>query len=88
MTWRRHAGNPVLCRQSADFRDPKVFRHPTGWVMAAVEANHRQVVLYRSEDLLAWEHLSTFGPAGSTEGVWECPDLFELPIDGGSQTRG
>lgn len=86
MTWRRHAGNPVLCRQSADFRDPKVFRHPTGWVMVAVEAIHRQVVLYRSDDLLAWEHLSTFGPLGSTEGIWECPDLFELPVDGGPQT--
>ncbi|WP_238348245.1 glycoside hydrolase family 32 protein [Ornithinimicrobium pratense] len=86
MTWRRYPGNPVLCRQSADFRDPKVFGHPTGWVMVAVEANHRQVVLYRSDDLLAWEHLSTFGPLGSTEGVWECPDLFELPVDGGPQT--
>jgi sucrose-6-phosphate hydrolase SacC (GH32 family) len=25
--------------------------------------------------------LSDFGPAGATGGVWECPDLFELPID-------
>lgn len=86
MTWRRYPGNPVLCRQSADFRDPKVFRHGTGWVMVAVEAHHRQLVLYRSDDLLAWEHLSTFGPLGSTEGVWECPDLFELPVDGGPET--
>jgi fructan beta-fructosidase len=29
-----------------------------------------------------WKHLSDFGPAGSTQGIWECPDLFPLPIEG------
>lgn len=83
-SWTLHPGNPVLDRASSDFRDPKVFRHrqSESWVMVAVEAVHRQVVLYRSADLLSWEHLSTFGPAGSTEGVWECPDLVELPVAG------
>lgn len=86
MTWQRHAGNPVLCRESADFRDPKVFRHGSDWVMVAVEALHHQVVLYRSTDLREWEHLSTFGPLGVTDGAWECPDLFQLPVDGGPDT--
>ena len=40
------------------------------------------MVLYKSADLRTWEYLSTFGPANATEGVWECPDLFELPVDG------
>jgi fructan beta-fructosidase len=26
--------------------------------------------------------MSEFGPAGAPEGIWECPDLFELPIEG------
>ena len=26
-TWEKYAGNPVLDRGSADFRDPKVFRY-------------------------------------------------------------
>ena len=26
--------------------------------------------------------MSDFGPAGATGGVWECPDLFALPVDG------
>ncbi|WP_285250160.1 glycoside hydrolase family 32 protein [Pseudarthrobacter sp. fls2-241-R2A-168] len=86
MTWKKYQGNPVLDRASADFRDPKVFWYDGGagsyWVMVAVEAVHRQVVLYKSADLLVWEHLSTFGPANATGGVWECPDLFELPVDG------
>lgn len=85
-TWLKYAGNPVLDRASAEFRDPKVFWYDGGvesyWVMVAVEALGREVLLYKSADLLAWEYLSTFGPANATGGVWECPDLFELPVDG------
>ncbi|MDQ0632467.1 fructan beta-fructosidase [Arthrobacter pascens] len=91
-TWTKHNGNPVLNRGSADFRDPKVFWFEgdagSYWVMAAVEATRREVVLYKSADLLTWEYLSTFGPANATDGIWECPDLFELPVDGDlSDTR-
>ena len=85
-TWTKHSANPVLNRGSAEFRDPKVIRYSgnTGsyWVMVAVEATDFQVVLYKSEDLKSWELLSTFGPANATGGVWECPDLFLLPVDG------
>jgi len=85
-TWTKHAGNPVIDRNSPEFRDPKVFRYSSEdasyWVMVAVEAQDHQVVLYKSENLLDWEFLSTFGPANATGGVWECPDLFELPLDG------
>ena len=35
--WTTYPGNPVLDRESSDFRDPKVFRHGDGWVMVAVE---------------------------------------------------
>jgi levanase/levanbiose-producing levanase len=86
MTWSKYAGNPVLARGSAHFRDPKVFRYEGSagscWIMVAVEAQHQQVVLYRSDNLKDWEYLSTFGPANSSEGEWECPDLFPLPVDG------
>lgn len=85
-TWTKHDGNPVLDRGSANFRDPKVFRYdgPAGqyWVMVAVEATDHEVVLYRSDDLREWDLLSTFGPANSVAGVWECPDLFPLAVDG------
>ena len=50
--------------------------------MVAVEATDFQVVLYKSEDLKNWDLLSSFGPANATGGVWECPDLFPLPVDG------
>jgi levanase/levanbiose-producing levanase len=86
MTWRKYDGNPVLTRNSANFRDPKVFRYQGDsgayWVMAAVEAQEQKVVLYRSDDLRSWDFLSDFGPANADGGEWECPDLFPLPVDG------
>ncbi|MBW4094941.1 MAG: glycoside hydrolase family 32 protein [Acidobacteria bacterium] len=85
-TWEKYANNPVLNRNSANFRDPKVFRYNTGtesfWVMVAVEAAEHTVVLYRSADLKSWQYLSSFGPANATGGIWECPDLFPLTLDG------
>ncbi|BCW71311.1 glycoside hydrolase family 32 protein [Arthrobacter sp. NicSoilB8] len=84
-SWTKYSGNPVADRGSAEFRDPKVFWYDgtagNYWVMVAVEALDREVVLYKSADLKSWEYLSTFGPANATGGVWECPDLFELPVD-------
>ncbi|WP_426228668.1 glycoside hydrolase family 32 protein [Pseudarthrobacter sp. DSP2-3-2b1] len=88
MTWRKYGGNPVLTRNSANFRDPKVFRYEgegdqdACWVMVAVEAQHQKVVFYRSEDLKSWDFLSDFGPANADAGEWECPDLFPLAVDG------
>ncbi|NQX27345.1 glycoside hydrolase family 32 protein [Microbacteriaceae bacterium VKM Ac-2854] len=68
----------VLDRGTRDFRDPKVFRYGGGWVLAAVEAHEREVHLFSSSDLHSWAPLSVFGPSGAVEGIWECPDLFEL----------
>lgn len=85
-TWEKYESNPVLSRNSANFRDPKVFAYdgPAGryWVMAAVEATERKVVLYKSRNLKDWKYLSEFGPAGATGGLWECPDLFPAKIRG------
>jgi len=86
-TWTKYSGNPVLNRNSANFRDPKVFWYssPAGggyWVMAAVEATDHKVLLYKSANLKDWTPLSEFGPANATGGLWECPDLFPLAVDG------
>ncbi|MBO3662815.1 glycoside hydrolase family 32 protein [Microbacterium stercoris] len=78
-TWTKYG--VVLDRGTSDFRDPKVFRYENHWVMVTVEAADRQIHLYRSDDLLRWEHLSAFGPQGPTEGIWECPDLFPIGDD-------
>jgi fructan beta-fructosidase len=83
-TFTKYADNPVLDIGSRDFRDPKVFWYDEGqeWIMAVALSVERKVQFYRSDDLKTWEHLSDFGPAGATGGLWECPDLFPLPVDG------
>lgn len=86
-TWTKYGANPVLNRNSANFRDPKVFWYdaPGGggyWVMTAVEATEHKVLLYKSSNLKDWTPLSEFGPANATGGLWECPDLFPLAVDG------
>lgn len=80
----RYRGNPVLHNDGAvDFRDPKVFWHSQSesWVM--VVSNGDYVSIFGSPDLISWSHLSDFGQDnGLHTAVWECPDLFPLPLDG------
>lgn len=82
-TWTKYAGNPVLDIGESDFRDPKVFWHaPTRrWVMVVAWPLQRKVRFYAAPNLKDWTHLSDFGPAGSTHGIWECPDLFPLTVE-------
>ena len=85
-TWTAYAANPVLDIGSTAFRDPQVLRHGDGWLMVLVLAEERTVEVYRSPDLIRWEHASSFGPAGSVEGVWECPALVRVPVEGTDET--
>ena len=82
-TWTKYAGNPVLDIGARDFRDPKVQWHEATrrWVMTVAWPNERKVRFYASPNLKDWTHLSDFGPAGSTTGIWECPDLFPVRIE-------
>jgi len=89
-TWTKYQENPVIDEGLKNFRDPKVFWHESSgkWVMVLALPTEHKVRLYGSENLKEWNLLSEFGPSGATGGVWECPDLFELPVDGNpSQTK-
>ncbi len=89
-TWTKYSGNPVLNLNMSDFRDPKVFwsSQAKHWVMAVSLPNDHKVRIYGSSDLKNWNALSEFGPAGATGGQWECPELFELPVEGqNNETR-
>ena len=89
-TWSRYDGNPVLDIGSGEFRDPKVFWHGGDdgrWVMVAVDAVERQVVVHSSPNLVDWTFESRFGPAHAVGGVWECPDLFPLTVEDTGETR-
>lgn len=86
-TWTKYAGNPVLESEIPDFRDPKVFWYAPEekWVMVVALPSEHKVQFYESQNLKAWSLTGEFGPAGATGGVWECPDLFALPVDGDPQ---
>jgi fructan beta-fructosidase len=89
-TWAKYPGNPVIDLHRQDFRDPKVFWHAPSqkWVMVVALPPEHQVRLFGSPDLKHWTALSSFGPGGATGGAWECPDLFQLPVeDEPGQTR-
>lgn len=87
-TFEKYARNPVLTSTETDFRDPKVFRHaPSGrWIM--VVAVDDRMEFFSSENLLDWRYESAFGAEfGAHGGVWECPDLLELPVEGSADKR-
>jgi fructan beta-fructosidase len=86
-TFRKYSGNPVLDRGLGDFRDPKVFWHAASskWVMLVLAPLDRKAFFYSSTDLKRWTLLSEFGPAGAPVGIWECPDIFELPVENGTK---
>jgi fructan beta-fructosidase len=83
-SWKKYEHNPVIKNQGVkDFRDPKVFWHDetNKWVMILAVKDH--VELWASENLKSWKKLSDFGfEYGAHGGVWECPDLFQLPVEG------
>ncbi len=83
-TWTKYSGNPVLDEGMANFRDPKISWHEGSeqWVMVVALPTEYKVRFYGSQNLKDWTMLSEFGPSGATGGIWECPDLFELPIEG------
>jgi len=88
--WTYFAGNPILDRDSKNFRDPKVFFHAESgrWVMVTVEAVDHCIHLFTSSNLLDWEPASTFAHPEVDGGIWECPDLLRVPVRGSGAASG
>lgn len=83
-SWTKYEGNPVIGNDGIkDFRDPKVFWNEKEniWTMLLVAGDHLQI--WNSSNLKDWEQVSEFGKnQGAHGGVWECPDLFPLQVEG------
>ena len=82
-TFVKYEGNPILTSSEKDFRDPKVFWYAPGkhWVMMLAVGQHMEI--YSSVNLKEWKKESEFGAMqGAHGGVWECPDLVEIPVEG------
>jgi len=75
-TFTEYAGNPVVKHQG---RDPRLVWYGPGrhWVMAVYDeqGTHRGIAFYTSPDLREWQRRSWI------DGYFECPELFELPVD-------
>ncbi|MEQ9102851.1 MAG: 2,6-beta-D-fructofuranosidase [Cyclobacteriaceae bacterium] len=85
-TFTKYEGNPVIPMLnrfgSKHARDPKVFWYEPGnhWVMIMHEGI--SLTIYNSKDFKKWELTSTLN-----DGYWECPELFELPINGDEENK-
>lgn len=85
-----YAKNPVLDINRINFRDPQVFWYAPAkkWIMIVSLPDKHTVQFYASVDLKSWEFLSDFGPmGGARNNFWECPDFFELPVDGNQNNK-
>ncbi len=81
-TWQEFQGNPVIKHRG---RDPRLLWHSPSkqWVMAVYTEDRpggsgqiQDIAFYTSPNLRAWTYQSRI------EGFFECPDFFELPVDG------
>lgn len=79
-SWKTYERNPVIDSKARwntkDTRDPKVFWYEplNKWVMVLHERDGHSI--YNSSNLKDWTFESHI------TGFWECPELFELPVDG------
>ena len=74
--------------EARDFRDPKVFWYEgtQRWIMVLAVGQEMQI--FSSPDLKDWTFESSFGEGYGAHGnVWECPDLFELPVEGTGEKK-
>lgn len=88
-SWTKYKSNPVLKNPGIrDFRDPKVSWYEAGqkWIMTLAVKDH--ISFYSSKNLLDWKLESDFGAdVGAHGGVWECPDLFKLKVNGTDEEK-
>jgi sucrose-6-phosphate hydrolase SacC (GH32 family) len=92
-TFTKYEGNPVLKQITPGNRDPKVFWYePTKqWVLTLYvglpdpngepdahghHKPHHTIQFFTSPNLKDWTYRS------ASPGLYECPDFFELPVDG------
>jgi fructan beta-fructosidase len=82
LTWTKYGQNPVLGHVAGENRDPRVFWHaPTQkWVMVLFLDGHT-MGFFTSPDLKSWTKQSQL------ESFFECPELFELAVDGDKSNK-
>ncbi|MCX7044754.1 MAG: glycoside hydrolase family 32 protein [Candidatus Sumerlaeota bacterium] len=81
-TFTDYEGNPVVKHKG---RDPKVIWHEPSkqWVMALYDEfeGKKWIAFYTASDLKNWTYQSRI------EGFFECPEFFEIALDGGKDRK-
>ncbi|MDE6435883.1 MAG: GH32 C-terminal domain-containing protein [Muribaculaceae bacterium] len=87
-TFAVYPGNPILTLES-EARDPNMFWNETTgeWNLVLAHALDHEMLFFTSPDLKTWTLQSAFGKVGAQDGVWECPDLFEIPVEGENASK-
>jgi len=83
-TFKIYEGNPV--QENLDYinRDPKAIWHePTNQWVIVLHFDERAMAFFTSKDLKSWEFRSEL----ESSVLVDCPELFQLPVDGNKGDR-
>ncbi|KAJ4116977.1 hypothetical protein NW765_010390 [Fusarium oxysporum] len=102
-TWIKYSENPIISQAQEkphditgglETRDPKVFFDAATktWVMVLAHGGQNKLSFWTSPDAKTWtwhNDLTDDGIPGLPSGItgWEVPDLFNLPVEGSSDTK-
>jgi fructan beta-fructosidase len=87
-TFTKYSGNPIVKQITGGNRDPKVIWHePTQrWVMTLYvgfdETKEGKKTTRHTIHFLTSPNLKDWKVTSQIDGLFECPDFFELPVDG------
>ena len=83
-TFTKYAGNPIVKNIAPGDRDPKVIWHAPSkrWVMVLYVGVPKKVGVEHAIHFFTSTNLKEWKYASRVSGFFECPDLFELPMDG------
>jgi fructan beta-fructosidase len=83
-TWTKYENNPVLPHIIGGNRDPKVlwYAAENKWLMA-LYLDQSDFAIFQSKDLKSWTQLCKVTIPGTSE----CPEFFEIPIEGSKENR-
>lgn len=81
-TFTKYEGNPIIGEIRGESRDPKVIWHePTQKWVLMLYVEQDEMDLFTSNNLTDWTHASRLA------GFHECPELFELAVDGDENNK-
>ena len=87
-TFKIYEKNPVITADIPDFRDPKLFFDEQTNEWKVIIASGQEVRFFTSKNLKDWTYESSFGLGyGNHDGVWECPDLVKVKVQGSNEMK-